>query len=66
MTDLAHRIRDGDLGFLDEETLAGFVLAQRWFGSKSREVAHMRVAEAPLLREEPPLLVEAILEVRSR
>jgi trehalose synthase-fused probable maltokinase len=36
---------------------------QRWFGSKSREVAHARVLEAPFLRKDPPVLALAIVEI---
>jgi len=49
---------------LDEETLAAFVADQRWFGSKSREVASMSVLEAIPLRDAHPSLFLAIIEVR--
>jgi maltokinase len=44
-----------------EESLRDFVVAQRWFGSKSREVAHFRVLETIPLTEQP--LGLAVLEV---
>jgi maltokinase len=48
---------------IDEGALADFVLAQRWFGSKSREVAYARVLEAPVARTEEPVLALALVEV---
>jgi maltokinase len=44
-----------------EDALREFVIAQRWFGSKSREVAHFRLLETIPLTEQP--LVLAVLEV---
>ena len=44
-----------------EDDLRDFVVAQRWFGSKSREVAHFRVLETIPLTEQP--LGIAVLEV---
>ncbi|MCW3003317.1 MAG: hypothetical protein JWQ20_2615 [Conexibacter sp.] len=44
-----------------EEALREFVLAQRWFGSKSREVAHFRLLETIPLTEQP--LGIAVLQV---
>jgi len=49
---------------IDDETLAQFVMAQRWFGSKSREVASIGVIEAIPLLEEDPQLSLAIIQVR--
>jgi maltokinase len=64
MTDIAAAVAAGDLGFLDERTLHDWVIAQRWFASKAREVAHIDVMEAVPLRTEPPLLVLALVEAR--
>ncbi|HWH93793.1 MAG TPA: hypothetical protein VNT03_08025 [Baekduia sp.] len=50
-----------ELRLPSEDDLRGFVLAQRWFGSKSREVAHFRVLETIPLTEQP--LGLAVLEV---
>jgi trehalose synthase-fused probable maltokinase len=50
-----------ELRLPDEEALREFVIAQRWFGSKSREVAHFRLLETIPLTEQP--LVLAVLEV---
>jgi maltokinase len=44
-----------------EDALREFVTAQRWFGSKSREVAHYRLLETIPLTEQP--LGLAVLEV---
>jgi maltokinase len=44
-----------------EDELRDFVVHQRWFGSKSKDVAHFRVLETIGLTEQP--LVLAILEV---
>ena len=49
---------------IDEERLLAFISGQRWFGAKSREVAHARVLEAVVARDEPPLLVLALVEMR--
>ena len=64
MTDIAAAIAAGDLTFLDDGELHDWVIAQRWFGSKSREVASIGIGEAVALRAEPPLLVLAIVEAR--
>ena len=50
---------------LHEDTLRAWVVPQRWFGSKSRDVAHLNVLEAFGLREESsPQLVLALIEAR--
>jgi trehalose synthase-fused probable maltokinase len=61
---IAERIRAGDLDLLGEERLIEFVRAQRWFGSKSEDVAHAHVLDAATLRSEPPLLVAGVAEIR--
>jgi trehalose synthase-fused probable maltokinase len=50
-----------ELRLPSEDALREFVVAQRWFGSKSREVAHFRVLETIPLTEQP--LGLAVLEV---
>jgi predicted trehalose synthase len=47
-----------------EDALREFVRGQRWFGSKSSELAHVGVADAAELREAGPRLVDALLDVR--
>jgi predicted trehalose synthase len=64
MTDVASAAASGDLSFLDETALHDWVIAQRWFGSKTREVTQIDVAEAIPLRTESPLLVLALIEAR--
>jgi trehalose synthase-fused probable maltokinase len=64
MSDVAAAAIAGDLSFLDETALHDWVVGQRWFGSKAREVTHIDVAEVVPLRAEPPLLVLAIVEAR--
>jgi maltokinase len=54
----------GDLSFLDETALHDWIVAQRWFGSKAREVTHIDVAEVAPLRTETPMLVLALVEAR--
>nr|MBA3821429.1 hypothetical protein [Deltaproteobacteria bacterium] len=49
---------------LPEERLHEWVLEQRWFASKAREVAHLGVLEAVTLRERSPALVLALVEAR--
>jgi maltokinase len=53
-----------DIDFLEEQTLLDYVTAQRWFGSKAREVAHAHILDTALLRTEPPSLVAALAEIR--
>ncbi|HEU4975503.1 MAG TPA: hypothetical protein VFT50_10480 [Baekduia sp.] len=50
-----------ELRLPDEEALREFVVRQRWFGAKSREVAHFRLLETIPLSDQP--LVLAVLEV---
>jgi maltokinase len=50
------------LDWLPERRLHDWVIDQRWFASKSREVAHINVLEAVPLRSESPLLVLALME----
>jgi maltokinase len=49
---------------LPEAELLSFILGQRWFGSKSREVAGLRILDRAELRTEPPALVDLLVEVR--
>jgi maltokinase len=48
-----------DLGLLQE-----WMVAQRWFGSKAREVANIDIAEQVTLRTDAPRLVLALVEAR--
>src|SRR4029453_14859314 len=53
-----------DISVLDEQVFQDWIVAQRWFGSKAREVAHIDVAECIPLREEVPQLALALVEAR--
>jgi maltokinase len=53
-----------DLSVIDEAAFQDWIVAQRWFGSKAREVVHLDVVEAIPLRSEPPELVLALVEAR--
>src|SRR3954451_4508191 len=53
-----------DLGFIDEERLGEWVNAQRWFGSKARDVTGLHVMHALELCSGPPRLVIALIEAR--
>ena len=48
----------------DEQALIGFVTGQRWFGSKTRSVAHGAVVDSVRLREEEPRLELQLIEIR--
>jgi maltokinase len=64
MSDVAAAVAEGDLSFVEGAALQEWVVAQRWFGSKSREVAQIDIAEVVTLRTESPLLVLALVEAR--
>jgi maltokinase len=53
-----------DLSLLEEAALQDWIVAQRWFGSKTREVTHTDIAETVTLRAEPPVFVLALVEAR--
>jgi maltokinase len=48
---------------IDERELIDFVTAQRWFGSKTREVVHARLIDSALLREANPACVIELVEL---
>jgi trehalose synthase-fused probable maltokinase len=49
---------------LDERTLLDWVTQQRWFGAKSRHVAHARVLDTVVLRTTEPQFGIALVEIR--
>jgi maltokinase len=49
---------------LDEQALEEWVVSQRWFGSKAREVVHMGVLDVVPLRDEPQPLASILVEAR--
>jgi maltokinase len=53
-----------DIAALDEERLGEWLLERRWFGSKARDVAHVRVLDVTPLHEGPPGLSVALVEAR--
>jgi trehalose synthase-fused probable maltokinase len=53
-----------DIAALPEGAFQEWIVTQRWFGSKAREVAHIEVSECVMLREEVPQLALALVEAR--
>jgi maltokinase len=47
-----------------EDALRDYVTGQRWFGAKSRELAHVRIWDAPVARTIEPYLALGLVEVR--
>jgi trehalose synthase-fused probable maltokinase len=64
MTDVGALVAAGDLSFLDADALNEWIVAQRWFASKTRQVDHIAIASAVPLRTEAPLLVLCLVEAR--
>ena len=48
----------------DERSLIEYVLEQRWYGAKSRSVAHAQVLESVVLRTAEPQFALALVEMR--
>ena len=55
-----------DLSFLDERVFNEWIVAQRWFASKTREVSSIAIMDTVPLRTDPPLLVLAWSRRASR
>ena len=53
-----------DLSTLDDGALQDWIVQQRWFGSKAREVASIDIVECIPLRDETPQLALALIEAR--
>jgi len=51
-----------DLSWLPEQEIHEWVVEQRWFASKSREVTHLNVVESVPLRTESPMLALTLME----
>src|SRR5215217_3725643 len=64
MSDVTAAVAAGDLTFLDERVFNEWIVAQRWFASKTRDVSHIEIMDAVPLRTEVPLLVLCIIEAR--
>src|SRR5690242_17870286 len=46
------------------ETLNEWIVGQRWFASKTREVSHIEIVDSVTLREEAPTLLLCLVEAR--
>jgi maltokinase len=64
VAELRGALARGELPALEEGVLERFIVPQRWFGSKAREVAHIGVLDAIPLRLEEPLLASVLVEAR--
>ena len=53
-----------DLSILEEDAFQEWIVQQRWFGSKARDVAHIEISESVTLREDSPQLALALVEAR--
>ena len=53
-----------DLSVIDSDEFRDWIVGQRWFGSKSREVSQIDIPECVPLRDEPPQLALALVEAR--
>jgi len=49
---------------VSEQALIDFVTSQRWFGSKTRDVAHAEVTDTAMLRDTEPTLELQLVEIR--
>jgi maltokinase len=64
MTDVTTAVAAGDLSFLDQQALNDWIVQQRWFASKTREVSQIDIVDCVPLRTESPLLVLCLVEAR--
>ncbi len=64
MTDVTTAVAAGELSFLDQQALSEWIVAQRWFASKTREVSQIDVVDSVPLRTESPLIVLCLVEAR--
>jgi maltokinase len=55
---------DVELGRIDEQTLGEYIASERWYGSKSREIAHASVVEEVPLGMTSPRCSLVLVEVR--
>ena len=49
---------------MDEQALIDYVTQQRWYGAKSRTVAHCELLDTIVLREAEPQATLALVEIR--
>jgi trehalose synthase-fused probable maltokinase len=64
MTHVTTAVAAGDLSFLDQQALNDWIVRQRWFASKTREVSHIEFVDCVPLRTDSPLLVLCLAEAR--
>lgn len=64
MGDLRAALEAGDGGFCEAASLGEFMLPQRWFGAKAKEVIEFSVLEVVPIRSEAPMLAIVLLEAR--
>jgi maltokinase len=53
-----------DLSFLDQQALNEWIVGQRWFASKTREVSAIEIVDRVTLREDSPVFVLCLVEAR--
>src|SRR3954471_9870357 len=53
-----------DLSTLDQQALNDWIVAQRWFASKTREVSQIEIVDSVTLREDAPVFVLCLVEAR--
>ena len=64
MADVRAAAIHGDLSFIEPERLQEWVVAQRWFASKSKQVTGIDVLQGVPLRQEEPFLVLAMVSAK--
>src|SRR6478609_8727073 len=64
MTDVTTAVAAGDLSFLDQQALNEWIVAQRWFASKTREVSQIDIVDSVPLRTDSPLIALCLVEAR--
>jgi trehalose synthase-fused probable maltokinase len=64
MTDVPTAVAAGDLSFLDQQALNEWIVGQRWFASKTREVSQIDIVDCVPLRSESPLILLCLVEAR--
>ena len=64
MTETRELAARGDISFLDLDALQEWVVGQRWFGSKARQVSSLEVLQGIPLRQEEPLLILVLISAR--
>jgi maltokinase len=64
VADVRERALLGDLSFIESERLQEWVVGQRWFASKSKQVSGLEVLQGVPLRDHEPLLVLALVSAK--